>query len=93
MVFEMRNRDEIVLWPAYFDLNKTRREGRRVPKKAAKPNPSLDMIEKALKRMQIPYRIIPKAAYPRAPWERKGLILVKKAKSKSKILKEVASRL
>jgi len=89
----MRNRDEVALWPVYFDSTKTRGEGRRIPKKLAKPNPTLEMIEKALRNLQIPYRVIPNAAHPRLPWERKGLVLVKKVKPKNQILKEVASNL
>ena len=64
-----------------------------MPKKLAKPYPSLEMIEKALKKLRIPYRLIPNAAYPRVPWERKGLILVKKVRPKNEILKAVASEL
>jgi len=51
------------------------------------------MIEKALRELQIPYRLILNAAHPRLPWEKRGLILVKKVKSKNEILKEVASKL
>ena len=89
----MRNRDEIALWPVYFDLTKTRSEGRKVSKKFAKTRPNLEMIEKTLKSLRIPYRLVPNAAHPRLPWEKKGLILVKRVKSKNHILKEVASKL
>jgi len=89
----MRNRDEIALWPVYFDSTKTRTEGRKVSKRLAKPRPTLEMIEKAVESLRIPYRVIPNAAYPRLPWEKRGLILIKKVKSKNKILKEVASKL
>jgi len=89
----MRNRDEIALWPVYFDSTKTRTEGRKVSKRLAKPRPTLEMIEKAVESLRIPYRVVPNAAYPRFPWEKRGLILVKKVKSKNKILKEVASKL
>jgi len=89
----MRNRNEIALWPVYFDSTKTRGEGRRVPKKLAKINPNLEMIEKALKSLRIPYRLVPNAAHPRRPWEKKGLVLVKRVKPKNQILKEVASKL
>jgi len=89
----MRNRNEIALWPIYFDSTKTRTEGRKIPKKLAKPDPTLEMIEKVLKDLQIPYRLIPNAAHPRLPWEKKGVVLVKKLKSKSQILKEIAFKL
>jgi len=91
--FRMRNRDEIALWPVYFDSTKTRAEGRKVSKKLAKPHPNLEMIAEALKNLRIPYRLVPNAAYPRLPWEKRGLVLVKKVKSKNQILKEVASNL
>jgi len=89
----MRRRDEIVLWPAYFDLTKTRSQGRRVPRKLAKANPSVDDIAKALESLRVPYRIVPDAAYPRVPYERKGMILAKKVMPKNKILKEVAAKI
>jgi len=89
----MRNRDEIALWPVYFDSTKTRSKGRKVSRKLAKPHPALEMIEKAVKSLQIPYRVVPNAAHPRLPWEKRGLILIKKVKSKNKILKEIASNL
>jgi len=87
----MKDRNEIALWPVYFDSTKTRAEGRRVTKRLAKPHPTLEMIERAVKKLQIPYRLVPNAAHPRLPWEKRGLILVKKVKPKNKILKEVAS--
>jgi len=89
----MRMRNEIVLWPIYFDSTMTRAEGRKVPKRLGKPSPSLDMIEKALKRLGIPYELVPEAVYPHFPWKKTGLILVKKSKSKNQILKDVAEGL
>mgnify|MGYP000064709260 CR=1 FL=1 len=86
----MRNRDEIALWPVYFDSTKTRGEGRRVPKKLARSHPSLEKIGKALKRLGVPYRLVPDAAYPRIHWKKSGVVLAKKTKPKNKILKEVA---
>ena len=29
------NKDKIVIWPVYFDASKSRKEGRRIPKKLA----------------------------------------------------------
>jgi len=89
----MRRRDEVALWPVYFDSTRTRSEGRKVPKRLAKPRPTLEMIEKTLRSLGMPYRVIPDAAYPRLPWEKRGLIFVKKVKPKGEILKEVAARL
>jgi len=89
----MRRRDEIVLWPAYFDLTKTRSQGRRVPRNLAKANPSVDDIAEALQSLNVPHRIVRDAAYPRVPYERKGMILVKKVMPKNKFIKEVAAKI
>ena len=89
----MRRRDEIVLWPAYFDLTKTRSQGRRVPRNLAKANPSVDDIAEALQSLNVPHRIVRDAAYPRVPYERKGMILVKKVMPKNKFIMEVAAKI
>jgi len=89
----MRKREEIVLWPVYFDSTKTRSEGRRVPKKLGKPSPTLSMIKKALENLKLPHKSVSETAYPHFPWKKTGLILVKKVKPKSQILKAIAKEL
>ncbi len=41
----------IVLYPAYFDLKRSRQEGRRVPKSLAVDGPTAEEIEKAAKAL------------------------------------------
>jgi signal recognition particle subunit SRP19 len=89
----MRKRNEIVLWPTYFDSMKTKAEGRKVSQRLAKQSPTLGMIEKALVSLGLSYELISEATHPRFPWKKTGLILVRKEKSKNKILKEVAEKL
>lgn len=89
----MRKRDEIVLWPVYFDSAKTRAEGRKVPKRLGKPSPTLEIIEKALSSRGFSYSLIPEAAHPSLPWKRTGSILVKRVRQKNAFLKEVAREL
>lgn len=89
----MRKRDKVCLWPVYFDSRRTRAEGRRVPRRLGKPSPNLGMITKALENLGHSYSLVPEAAHPYLPWKKTGLILVKKAESKSKILKDVAKEL
>jgi len=90
---DVRRRNEIVLWPAYFDLTKTRAEGRKIPKRMAKPSPTISMIEKALGNLRLSYTLVENAAYPYHPWKKTGFTLVKKAKPKNQLLKEVAAEL
>jgi len=90
----MRRKDEIILWPVYFDSSRTRREGRRLPKSLCVPSPSINMLEKALKNLGLNYKICPEAAHPRLPWIETGFIAVKKNKEhKNQILKKVAAEL
>jgi signal recognition particle subunit SRP19 len=90
---DMRVRNQVVLWPIYFDSTRTRAEGRKVPKRLAKPSPTLGMVEKAVGTLGFSYEVIADAAYPRFPWKKNGLILVKKTKSKKQIVTEVAQEI
>jgi len=89
----LRKRDEVVLWPVYFDLTKTRSGGRKVPKRLARPSPTLGMIEKALADSGLAYRVVSDAAHPSSAWKKTGLILVRKVKPRKQILQDIAERL
>jgi signal recognition particle subunit SRP19 len=89
----MRKQNKIVLWPVYFDANKTRMEGRRVPKKLATQSPNLDEIQKAVKRMGLQPEIIPDAIRPSSPRQKTGLLIIPKKDSKVETLRKVAKEL
>jgi len=89
----VRKSDDIVLWPVYFDSNRTRTEGRRVPKTLGKPSPTIDVIAKAVESLGFSYRLVSGPAHPRHPWRETGLVLIRKEKPKSQILKEIANAL
>jgi signal recognition particle subunit SRP19 len=42
---------ENVLWPAYFDAERTRSEGRRLPEEQAVPEPTVDEIAQAVQQV------------------------------------------
>jgi len=92
-MIEMRKQNKIVLWPVYFDANKTRMEGRRVPKKLATPSPNLDEIQKAAKRMGLQPEIIPDAIHPSSPRQKTGLLIIPKKDSKVETLRKIAKEL
>ena len=52
----------IVLWPEYFDLERSRSRGRRLPKELCVKDPSLDLIAKGAMVLDLEYRIIEDAA-------------------------------
>lgn len=90
----MRDRNGIVVWPVYFDSTRTRSEGRRLPKNLCIPSPNISIIEGALKKLGLNYEVFPELAYPRTPWVKSGLIIVRKSgKSKGQILREIAKEL
>ena len=89
----MRKQNKIVLWPVYFDANKTRDEGRRVPKKLAIPSPNLDEIQKAVKRMGLQPEVIHDAIHPNSPRQETGLLIIPKRNSKVETLRKIAKEL
>ncbi|MCD6445720.1 signal recognition particle protein Srp19 [Candidatus Bathyarchaeota archaeon] len=89
----MRKQEKIILWPAYFDASKTRREGRRIPKNLAITSPKVYEISQALKKLGFKHEIVADAAYPKAPWFRTGMLIIEKTTHKNKLLRKVAQQL
>jgi signal recognition particle subunit SRP19 len=89
----MRKQNKIFLWSIYFDVNKSRADGRRVPKKLAVSAPKLEEIQRAAKRLGLQPEVVPDAAHPSSPWLKSGLLVVPKTESKDKTLKKIAEEL
>lgn len=92
-IWAVQKRDKTVLWPVYFDSTRTRAEGRRVPKRLAKPSPTLDAVGKAVGNLGHPYEVVSEAAHPRFHWKKTGFVLVKKTKPKNQLILEVAQEI
>ena len=76
----------LYLWPEYFDSERTRARGRRLPKSLCVKNPSLDIIAKGAMILDLDYKIIENMAYP-ANWAAKmGCVRVEKGKIKKTAL-------
>jgi len=89
----MRNQDKIIIWPDYFDSTKTRRDGRRIPKSLAVPSPKILEIKDAAEKIGLECELVPDAGYPKTPWLKTGMLLVKKKGSKDQIAKRIAKQL
>jgi signal recognition particle subunit SRP19 len=89
----MRKQNKIFLWSVYFDANKARADGRRVPKKLAVSSPKLEEIQIAAKRLGLQPEVVSDAAYPSSHWQRTGLLVVPKKESKGETLKKIAKEL
>lgn len=89
----MRKQDKIVVWPAYFDATRTRRNGRRVPKSLAVPYPKVSEIEDAVKKIDLEHEMHAEAGYPKAPFLKTGMVLIKKTEAKERLILRIAKQL
>jgi signal recognition particle subunit SRP19 len=89
----MRKQDKIIVWPVYFDSNKTRKEGRKLPKNLTVPTPKTEEIHEASRRLQLQPEMIIEAAYPKTPWQKIGQIKVSKKGSKLQTLRLIAKQI
>ena len=76
----------IVLWPEYFDISRSRAEGRRLPKSLCVDKPDLYIIAKGAMILDLEYKIIEDAAYPSNSNEKNGCVRVEKGKMKKTTL-------
>jgi signal recognition particle subunit SRP19 len=89
----MRKQDKAIVWPAYFDSAKTRKEGRRVPKNLAVQSPKILEIKEAAEKLGLKHEVAVEAGYPKTPWVKSGMILVEKKGSKEQVIKKIAKQL
>jgi signal recognition particle subunit SRP19 len=88
----MRNKDKVILYPAYFDSNKTKSGGRKLQKKLCIQSPKLQELENAARALG--FEPTPEAkSYPKSWWERSGRVIVNKKHRKSEVIKEVARKM
>lgn len=89
----MRKQDKIIIWPAYFDVTKTRRDGRRVAKSLAVPLPKIMEIKGAAERLGLKCELVENVGYSKMPWLKTGMLLVDKNEAKEKMLEKIAEQL
>ena len=89
----MRKQDKIIIWPAYFDLTKTRKEGRRVPKSLAVQHPKILEVQEAAQKMRLDLEVVADKGYSKTPWSKTGMLLIEKKGSKEQIINRIAKQL
>jgi len=89
----MRKKGKIVLWPLYFDLTKSRVDGRKVPKSVAVPSSKLDEIRKAVEQLGLQYEIVSDASHPKLSWQGSGMLVVSKVGSRAQTIRKIAEQL
>jgi signal recognition particle subunit SRP19 len=88
----MPEKDKLVIWPVYFDIARSRSEGRMVSRQDAVNEPNLDMLITASLKAGFKPEIEREKRHPRT-WhleESSGRILLAKKGSKSAVLKRIA---
>ena len=75
---------EKVIWPAYLDAERSRREGRRVPASVAVPDPDVEEIAEAVGQVGYDAVIERDVTYPREPWRESGRVMVRGADDDAK---------
>lgn len=83
----------IVVWPEYFDIKRTRAEGRRVSRALAVQNPTLDKIAAAIRLLGLEFKIEADKAYPKSWYNRSGRILVENTLPKTELLRKIAQKI
>ena len=89
----MRKQEKAIIWPAYFDVGRTRKKGRRVPKSLAVPLPKIGELREAAVKLGLHGEVVEEAGYPKNPWGKMGMVLVEKKGSKEQVIKGIAREL
>ncbi len=88
-----KERRAIVLYPAYFDAERSREDGRRVARKVAVHGPKVDEIAEAAAALGLKPKVEPDSAHPSTPWKREGRVLVKADFYKTSVVHKVAAKM
>ena len=83
----------IVVWPEYFDIRRTRAQGRRVSRALAVQDPTVDKIAKALAVLRLEFKIETDKAYPKSWYNHSGRILVENTLPKAELLRRIAQKM
>ena len=89
----MRKQDRVIIWPAYFDLTRSREDGRRVPKNIAVASPKIAEVKEAAEKLRLTSEVFPDAGYPKTSWLKTGMVLVEKKGSKNQTITMIAKQL
>jgi signal recognition particle subunit SRP19 len=89
----LRKQDKVIIWPAYFDVARSREDGRRVPKILAVAFPKIAEMKEAAEKLSLACELFPDAGYPKVPYSKTGMLLVEKKGSKNQTITMIAKQL
>jgi signal recognition particle subunit SRP19 len=82
-----------VIWPAYLDGLKTRKQGRILAKKDSVGAPGVKEIVQAAAEMGLKPGSEEEKMYPRGWWEQRGRVLIESDSSKREAMRQIAHRI
>ncbi len=83
-----------ILFPAYFDVNRSIRMGRRLSKAQAIPLPSIEELAEAATKLNYAAEIDPNAKYPRTWYDPSGMLLIDTmGQNKIKVMEKIAKEI
>jgi len=80
----------ITIWPQYLDKNLSLSEGRKISLEDSVKEPSINEIERALKRLNLEYSLQKENAYPGKWYEKSGRVLVEWEGTKLELIHTVS---
>ena len=83
----------ITIWPQYLDKNLSLSQGRKISKEDAVSSPSINDIEKALKRLGLQYNVQKEFSYPGKWYEKSGRVLVEWDNTKLELIREISLKI
>ena len=89
----VKDKRPIVLYPAYFDAERSREDGRRVARRAAVHGPTVEEIAEAAGALGLKPKVEAERAHPSTPWRRDGRVLVRADYFKTSVVRKVAEKM
>ncbi|MGN0177639.1 MAG: signal recognition particle subunit SRP19/SEC65 family protein [Methanobrevibacter sp.] len=83
----------ITVWPQYLNKNLTLGEGRKISLKDAVKDPTINDIERALKRLGLKYELEKNKSFPGKWYEKSGRALVEWDKTKLELIREISLKI
>lgn len=83
----------MIVWPAYFDAIRTRRDGRRLPRNLTVSMPKVSEITDVATEIGYVCELVADSGYSKTPWLKPGMVLIEKKEPKDQMLKKIAKQL
>ena len=89
----MKLSGKTVVWPAYIDSTKSRREGRKLSKGLSVQIPRLDELSEAARRLSLQAEVVHGKSRPNAWWEKGGYLILPKKNPKTDLARSLANEI